>query len=117
MAVIAITQRNAVKDFLVSTTTLTASDTLVWTKGAGMSINLTNPTGSPVTVTFLGNGATTVPGPIGLGGTINVSGGFAVIVAATSTKHLVLDNIALYLTGTSVAVTGGTGVTAQCLTN
>jgi hypothetical protein len=116
MAVIGISQRTTTP-FAVSVTTLTAADTLAYVKGAGHAISLNNITGSPVNVKFLGNTATTAPGPIGYGGTISLAAGYTVTVPANSTQHLVLDNISLFLAGSSVNVTGGTGCTAHVFTN
>ena len=117
MAVIAISKRTT-QNFAVTPTTMTSSDTLAYVKGNGHGITFTNPTGSPVVVTMLGNGGvTSTPGPVGYGGSISLASGYALTVPANSIQHLVLDNIYLFLQGTSVALTGGTGLTASVLSN
>lgn len=94
-------------------TTLTASDTMTgYVEGADQYLILANNTGSPITATLVGSGSTTinVPGY----GSLNVSGGKAVPVAANSTVIVPLDDIAAYLKGT-VTVTGGTGLIATLI--
>ena len=91
--------------------TLTASNTLTYVAGSGQIIELYNTTAGAVNVTFLGNGvsAFNVDGY----GSVNPASGKVVAVAASSTVAVRLDDIAKYLAGTSVAVTGGTGVVAM----
>ena len=114
----AITQTNLPKgsgNTTITRTTLTASDTLTYVAGSGQIIELYNTTAGLVTITFLGNGvaAFNVDGY----GSVNPSAGKAVAVAASSTVAVRLDDIAKYLTGTSVAVTNGTGVVAMLYGN
>ena len=116
MAVIAISQR-VVGPFAVASTTLTGTDTLAYTAGASMALTLTNTTGSSISIKLLGNAASTVNGPIGYGGTLTLTDGYTVAVPANSSQHLVLDNVSLFLAGTSVAVTGTVGCTATLLSN
>lgn len=94
----------------ITRTALGATDTLTYISGRGQILVLDNPTVSPVVVTIDGSGSTTIS-PTGLGGTVDVSAGLAITVAAGATKSVNLDTIAAYLAGT-VAVTGGTGVIA-----
>jgi len=115
MAALTIVQRSTSGAFTLTNNTLTAADTLAYVTGAGQAITFNNATGSPVTVTLLGNAATTVTVP-GIGA-VSVSAGYPVVVPATGAKHLVLDTVYQYLAGTSVAVTGGVGVTVQVVSN
>lgn len=111
MAVIAQTTFNKSSNgaITVTRTVLGASDSLVYTPGGVLF--LFNTTASPVDVTIDGSGSTTIA-PTGYGGTIDISAGKVITVGATATVAVQLDSIASFLAGT-VAVTGGTGVTAH----
>jgi hypothetical protein len=87
---------------------LSASDVLPVSSGI---LELYNTTGSPVVVTIDGSTATTIA-PAGFGGTVDISAGKAITVPATGTVILNLATISAFLSGT-IAVTGGTGVTAH----
>lgn len=120
MATLAGTSKSQNGAFAVTKLALGASDTFTYVPGSGQQLLLWNTTGSPVTVNIAGSGTTPIT-PVGasaIGGSISVSGGLDVVVAAigaTVGMHSInLDNIAPYLTGT-IAVTGGTGVTAMLL--
>ena len=91
--------------------TLTAADTLTYVAGSGQILELYNTTAGLVTVTLLGNGVASFK--VDGYGSVNPSSGIAIAVAASSTVTVRLDDIAKYLTGTSVAVTNGTGVVAM----
>ena len=91
---------------------LGASDTLTYVSGGNQYVGLYNTTASPVVVTFAGTAPVTLA-PTGYGGDVSTSGGKAITVPASGFTLLNLDDIAAFLAGTgSVAVTGGTGVTA-----
>jgi hypothetical protein len=113
MAVIAATQFRGVKGpVTITRTVLSAADTLVYNGGGSQVLELFNTTAAAVTVTIDGSAGTTVAAPDGIGGTIDVSAGKAIVVPASSTVYVNLDTIAAYCQGT-VNVTGGVGVTAQ----
>lgn len=116
MATIAQTSIKAAAAAVNATrTSLTASDTLTFVKGAGQLLVLFNTTGSPVVVTLDGSvNSFPIPASLGLGGSVDVSAGKTVTVPASGTTIVPLDKYAAYLQGT-VAITGGTGVTAHLL--
>jgi hypothetical protein len=110
----AITQTNALDQGVpvnITRTVLSASDTLTYFAGSKQQLFLFNTTASPVTVTLVGSGATTIS-PAGYGGTISVAAGKAIVVPASGSTLVDLDDISAYLVG-NVTVTGGTGVTAH----
>lgn len=114
MAVIAQTNGAISADAAVALTrtTLTASDTLTFVRGAGQVLVLTNPTASVITVTLTGTAPFTLR-PDGFGGAVSTAGGKAVAVAANGSTLVVLDDIWAFLDGTgAVTVTGGTGAFA-----
>lgn len=110
MATLAQTSLSQSGAFTVTKLALGASDTFTYTANTNQLLVLENTTGSPVVVTIDGSGATTIS-PTGYGGTVDVSGGYAISVPANSFKAVRLDTISAFLSGT-IAVTGGTGVTA-----
>jgi uncharacterized protein YjiK len=91
-------------------TTLTASDTLTYNPQKRQLLVLENTTASPVVVTVDGSTGTTqaVPGY----GSVDVSAGKAITVAANGYQYALLSTISAFLSGT-VAVTGGVGVKAM----
>lgn len=98
----------------VTETTLTASDTFTYVPNGRQILVLRNGTGGALTVTIDGAGASTVPVP-GVG-SLDISGGFSTgSIAAGATAVIQLDSIKAYLAGT-IAVTGGTGISASLLT-
>lgn len=93
-----------------TTTTLTASDVLVYGGGVGELLEIRNGTAGALTVTIDGASGTTVSVP-GLG-SVSVAAGYSTgAIAAGATVTIPLDTIAAYLQGV-VDVTGGTGATA-----
>ena len=93
-------------------TTLTGTDDLVYNNQRTEILILQNTTGSDVTVTVDGSGATTANCP-GIGD-IDVSAGKELVVTASGSETISIASISAYLSGT-VAVTGGTGVNAAIL--
>jgi hypothetical protein len=95
---------------------MTSSDTLTFVKGGKQKLILFNTTASPVVITIDGSAGTTVslPANLGLAGSVSVSAGATVTVPASGTTIVNLDDYAAYLQGT-VAITGGTGVTAHLI--
>lgn len=93
-------------------TTMTASDTLVYTPGTNQKLRLRNVTAGALTVTITGSNAVSRTYPEG--GTVNYAAGFSTgsIAATTGDIAIELDPIAGYLDGT-VTLTGGTGIKAS----
>jgi hypothetical protein len=98
-------------DVTVTETTLTATNTFVYTRGGKQTLVLRNSTGAPIECVIDGDGGGTVPVP-GIGG-VDVSGGFSITVAAGAVEAVLLDSIFRYLSGT-IAMTGE-GLTAYIL--
>jgi len=97
--------------FAVAPTVLTGADTLVYLPGRLQTLYLSNSTAGSVTVVIDGDAGTTVAPP-GQGGTIDVSGGYSIAIAAGTVQAVALSSIRNFLQGT-VNVTGGVaGVTA-----
>jgi hypothetical protein len=94
---------------------MTSSDTLTYVSGNGQILITENITGSPVTYTITGSGATTIS-PLQYGGTISVAAGKAITVGANAVVHTNLDGIGAFLVGT-ITLTGGTGLVARLLNN
>lgn len=94
----------------VAPTTLTASDTLVYTSAKNQVLYLSNPTAGALTVTIDGDAGTTISPP-GYGGTVSVASGYDITVAAGGVQAVALSSIRSFLQGT-VAVTGGAGLKA-----
>jgi len=112
MAVITETTVTGVNGVVtLASTTLGASDTLVYSSGTGQYLELSNSTGGSLTATITGSSATTIA-PDGFGGTVSVAGGYAITVAAGATKIIKLDKISAYLAGT-ITVTGAATLTAR----
>ena len=93
-------------------TALTGTDDFEYNNQANEILIMENTTGGDVTVTFDGANGTTENCP-GVG-EIDVSAGIALTVTANSFEQIQLSSISAYLQGT-VAVTGGTGVSAAIL--
>lgn len=91
--------------FAVAPIPLTGADTLVYSSAKNQTLYLVNTTASAVTVVIDGNAGTTVSPP-GLGGTVDVSAGYSVAVAAGAVQAVQLSSIKSFLQGT-VNVTGG----------
>jgi hypothetical protein len=110
-----ITQTNnvstATSAVAVTTTVLSASDTLTYVAGSGQVLELTNDTAGTLTANIDGSGSTTLFVQ-GLGQTVDVSAGYNVALAAGQTKQVKLDNISAWLQGV-VTVTGASGVKAR----
>lgn len=93
-------------------TALTASDTLSYTRGAGLVLGLYNTTAAAVTVTLVGSAPTNLT-PDGFGGVVSTAAGKQIQVPASGLTIVELDDIWAFLTGTgTVTVTGGTGLVA-----
>lgn len=110
-----ITQTNATDGSFAATltrTVLTAGpDTLTYTGGSKQVLVLFNTTAAAVTATIVGSAATSITPP-GYGGTISVAGGKAIVVGASATVLVELDDISAYLVG-NISITGGVGLTAH----
>jgi len=95
----------------VTTTVLSASDTLTYTAGSNQVLELTNDTAGALTANIDGAGSTTLFVQ-GLGQTVDVSGGYNIALAAGQTKQVRLDAISAWLLGV-VTITGASGVKAR----
>jgi hypothetical protein len=96
--------------FSATGTTLSAADTITRNRAKKQLLSLHNPTGGSLTVTIDGDGGTSVVKP-GVG-SINVSGGYAIVVAAGARVAVLLDAIDDYTKGV-VQLTGASGLVAQ----
>jgi hypothetical protein len=113
MATIASTRISAGTN-TVTETTLTSSDTFTYVPNGQQVLILRNGTAGALTVTIDGAGATTVN--VGGVGAVDISGGFSTgSIGAGAVRAIPLDSIKEYLKGT-IAVTGGTGISASLLT-
>lgn len=95
---------------VVTSNTLTASDTFVYSKGNAQILELTNGTAGALTLLIDGAAGTTVQ--VAGVGSVDVSAGISIPVAAGQTKFVNLDTISAYLQGT-IAMTGAAGLTAR----
>lgn len=111
MAVIAPTSMQGSGARVVVETTLTASDTLAYNKGA--ILELRNPTAGALVPNIKGAAATTasLPGY----GTVSLTSGYTFpSIAAGASYNLPLDSISEYLKGT-ITVTLGVGLVARLI--
>lgn len=89
---------------------LTASDTFVYTRGAGQVALMYNPTSAAISVKFQGSAPTPIS-PDGYGGTISTVAGKTISVPANTMVRLELDMIFAYLLGQDpVEITNGAGL-------
>lgn len=113
MAIIASSKIGA-NPSTVTQTTLTASDTFTYVPNGRQVLILNNGTAGALTVNIDGDGASTVN--VGGVGSIDISGGYSTgAIAAGAIRAIQIDGIKEYLVGT-IAVTGGSGITATLLT-
>lgn len=118
MAALTITTRNNNAAQNATVNTLTASDTLAYTPGKSMELELRNSTASPVVVTVRGSTATNVPVAGTGGATFDVSQGKEITVPGVigAVTRVPLDSLASYLKG-NITVEDGVGVTAVVWSN
>lgn len=111
MAALATTSLTAVGANTTPASTLTASDTFTYNSASNQILVLRNDTAGALTVNLLGNSASTIA-VAGLG-VVSVASGYSTgSIAAGATVTIALNTIAAYLSGSSVTVTGGTGISA-----
>lgn len=110
MAAIASINAAQVGAFAAAITTLSASDTITFNPGKKQLLVLRNTTGGSLTLNIDGAGGTTVQAP-GVG-SVNVSAGLNIPVAAGASVAVVLSTVIAYLQGV-VTLTGASGLTAQ----
>lgn len=110
MAAIASINAAQVGPFAAAITTLTASDTITFNPGKKQLLVLRNTTGGSLTLNIDGAGGTTVQAP-GVG-SVNVSAGLNITVAAGASVAVVLSTVSAYLQGV-VTLTGASGLTLQ----
>lgn len=98
----------------ITETTLTSSDTFTYVPAGRQVLILNNGTAGGLTVNIDGSLATTINVP-GVG-PVDISDGYSTgVIAAGEVVAIPLDSIKEFLAGT-VAVTGGSGITASLLT-
>lgn len=91
--------------------TLTASDTLTYDSTRSQILVLRNGTAGALTVNILGNTATSIP-VAGLG-SVSVAAGYSTgVIGVGVTVTIALNTISAFLSGTSVTITGGTGISS-----
>jgi D-aminopeptidase len=112
MALIAETLVQGAAAKTVTTTTLTASDTLVYRQGAGQLLFIHNGTGGSLSIVVNDPDVTSVQ--VNGVGTVSTSAGVPMTVAAGARAVLDLDKLNQRWVGT-VNVTAGTGATASLL--
>lgn len=113
MATITATDMTGSGARTVTETTLTGTDTFTYTASKNPVLILRNDTAGALSPTIDGDGATSVQ--VSGVGAVDISGGYAVgSIAAGAISSIPLTTIGEYLAGT-IAVTGGTGLTAQLL--
>lgn len=107
MAAIAQTTAGSNATATVTETELTGTDTLAYT-GGGQILVIRNATGVQQTINLLGDNVTDTSKPCEGGGTVDLTTGFDVVVAAGAVESVRLSTIRDYLTSTTaVDVTGG----------
>jgi hypothetical protein len=111
MAALSSTLLTSVGANTTTVNTLSASDTFTYDSTKNQFLQLRNGTAGALTVTLLGNTATNIP-VAGIGN-VSVSAGYSTgSIAAGATVIIALNTISAYLSGTSVTITGGTGISA-----
>lgn len=96
--------------FAAAITTLSADDTITFLPTKKQLLVLRNTTAGSLTVTIDGSTGTTVAAA-GVGN-VDVSGGYAIVLAAGASKAVVLSTVSAYCAGV-VHLTGGATCTAQ----
>lgn len=113
MATIAATSMTGTGAREITVTTMTSSDTFTYNAGKDPVLVLNNASGGPLTVTIDGDGGTT-KAVAGIGA-VDVSSGYATAEIADGEVYAIpLNTISAFLQGT-IAVTGGTGISASLL--
>ncbi len=113
MATIAATNMLVNGAATVTNTTMTASDVFTYNESKNPILVLRNGTAGALTVTIDGDGQTAVAVP-GIG-SVSVASGYSTgSIAAGAMVAIPLRSIRHYLQGT-IAVTGGTGISAALL--
>lgn len=92
---------------------MSASDTLTYNQGTAQVLVLYNTTAAAVTIALTGNAMPATISVPGVGGTMSLAGGKSVTVPASGSTVVDLDDIYQYLTGGTVTITNGTGLTAM----
>lgn len=106
----------ALSPYVVTETTMTASDTLTFATGTNQLLKIRNPTASSVTVILLGT-APVSPLIPGTGSIFSTASGKSLTIPAGTILATNLDKVNAYLQGTAsaVAVTGGSGCFASLI--
>lgn len=113
MATITATSMRGSEAREVTITTLTSSDTFAYNAAREPVLILDNGSGGALTVTIDGDGGTTVP--VSGVGPVSVAAGYSTPEIADGEVYAIpLRSIEKFLQGT-IAVTGGTGISASLL--
>lgn len=110
MSAITSIDAGQVGSFAAPITTLSADDTITFNAKKKQLLVLTNTTGGSLTATIDGNGGTTVNVP-GVG-SVDVTGGKAIVVGAGLSVAVMLSSISAYCQGV-VHITGAATLKAQ----
>lgn len=112
MAAIASINAGQVGSFASAVSTLSADDTITIAPGKKQLLVLRNGTGGSLTCTIDGDGGGTVnAAQLGLG-SVSVSGGYPIVVAAGQSASVVLSTISAYCQGV-VHLLGASGMSVQ----
>ncbi len=103
--------RGVLEPVTLTTTTLSDSDTLPYSKNLSQILHIYNGTGSDVTVNILGDEASDAAALEGQGATTDNTSGFDLAVADGAYASIALPSIKNYCLGT-VTVSGASGAVA-----
>lgn len=110
-AIASIVASGVIGAFAATESTLTSSDTITIAPGKCQLLALRNATAGALTITVKGADSITANIP-GYGGSVSLSAGYQITLAANEQKAVILSTISLYLQGV-VTITGGTGAKIQ----
>lgn len=107
MAALTLTPRDVVGAITTTVNTAAASDTFTYVPNTGMFLEMDNTTGGSLTLNIKGSAPSAAYFVGGTAGTIDLSAGFNVTIAAGVKKAINLDKIQAYLAGTNVVTCSG----------
>lgn len=109
-AISSISASGVIGAFAAAESTLSADDTITIAPGKAQLLVLRNATAGSLTVTVDGDGGTTanIPGY----GSVSLTAGYPIVLAAGEQKAVILSSISLFCQGV-VHLTGGALVKAQ----
>lgn len=107
MAALTLSSRDVVGVITTTVNTASASDTFSYVADTGMFLEMDNTTGGSLTLNIKGSAPSATYAVSGTGGTIDLSAGYNVTIAAGVKKALNLDKIKAYLAGSGVVTCSG----------